>query len=146
MQLPAGSSLASSKAAFKISTKPVVDSNGLLTWTIPNPNNNLNLNLKIMYNTCVPKPDLEGLFCYGDNCQGLPVPKQVSVQIWGCIGLARLKCPVLCHNLSLVLYMHILIFSTFPTFPFHFPNNTTVEGSQLLRQVIYEGMAAELDP
>jgi len=81
LQLPAGSSLVSSKTTFKIQSTPVVDDDNVLTWTIPNPNPTLNLNLKIMFEDCVPRPDLVGHFCYGDNCQGLSIPKQVSKHV-----------------------------------------------------------------
>lgn len=79
VQLPPGFSLAGGYApnAKFVKTVPSANTNGTLTWTVPNPSSNLALQLQIRATTCVAQPYITGQMCLDSACQTLRLSKPV---------------------------------------------------------------------
>lgn len=56
---------------------PVVDEGGLLTWTVPNPPRQFSFKILLTPTACIPAPELTGLLCIDNDCQSVPLVKQV---------------------------------------------------------------------
>ena len=79
VQLPAGVVLVGGEAGKDVFTRPTVDANNIVSWTLPFPKPGLiSLKLVLRATTCIQQSALPGFFCYNNICSALPLNKQVG--------------------------------------------------------------------